>query len=100
MCFDEKKEINKRKDTIDDLISLPFKVKKNCLSQDPLFPITNLFEGNNQNNGWVSEKFCSYPQKMVIKFDNYVAIKQINIIINETKIPKVIQFISCINMNI
>ena len=97
MCFDEKKEINKRKDTIDDLISLPFKVKKNCLSQDPLFPITNLFEGNNQNNGWVSEKFCSYPQKMVIKFDNYVAIKQINIIINETKIPKVIQFISCIN---
>ena len=78
-----------------DLISLPFKIKKNCLTEDPLFPINNLFEGNNSNDGWISDKFCSYPQKIIIKFEKYVDIKQINIIINETKIPKMIQFINC-----
>ena len=99
MNYDEK-EIQNPLETLDlkNYKSLHFKTKKNCVSQDPLFPISNL-ERNNQNNGWVSEKFCSYPQKIIIKFDDYVNIKQINIIINETKIPKKIQFINCIRIS-
>ena len=84
---------------IGDLISLPFDIKKSCTSQDPLYPITNLKERNNFNNGWVSQKFCTYPQKMIIKFEKYVNIKQINIIVNENKIPEIIQFINCIKVS-
>ena len=98
MNIDEKKEIKKPLETLKNIKSLPFKAKKNCISQDPLFPISNL-EINNQNNGWISEKLCSYPQKIIIKFDDYVNIKQINIIINESKIPKKIEFINCIKIS-
>ena len=93
------KAINLSSESKGDLISLPFDIKKSCTSQDPLYPITNLKERNNSNNGWVSQKLCSYPQKIIIKFEKYVNIKQINLVINETKIPKIIQFINCIKIS-
>ena len=77
------------------LISLPYHIKAGITSEDPSFPITNLQE-NECNNGWISHKFCIFPQKMIIKFKNYVDLKQINILMNETKIPTIIQFINCI----
>ena len=86
-------------ESTEDLISLPFEVKQSCTSQDPLYPITNLKERNKSNNGWVSQKLCSYPQKIIIKFNKYVNIKQVNLVANETKIPKVIQFINCIKIS-
>ena len=93
----DQKKVSSR--NIGDLISLPFDIKKSCTSQDPLYPITNLKERNNFNDGWVSQKFCTYPQKMIIKFEKYVNIKQINIIVNENKIPEIIQFINCIKVS-
>ena len=93
------KKINASSERKVDLISLSFDIKNNCTSQDPLYPIINLKERNNSNDGWVSQKFCTYPQKMIIKFEKYVNIKQINIVINENKIPKIIQFINCIKVS-
>ena len=97
--INEHKEINISSNRKEDLISLPFDIKKSCTSQDPLYPITNLKERNNSNNGWISRKFCTYPQKIIIKFERYVNIKQINLIVNETKIPKIIQFTNCIKIS-
>ena len=93
------KELNLSSENKEDLISLPFNIKKSCTSQDPLYPITNLKERDNSNNGWVSQNLCTYPQKIIIKFEKYVNIKQINLVINETKIPKIIQFINCIKIS-
>ena len=97
--INEQKEINISSKRKEDLISLPFDIKKSCTSQDTLYPITNLKERNNSNNGWISRKFCTYPQKIIIKFERYVNIKQINLIVNETKIPKIIQFTNCIKIS-
>ena len=94
-----KRKINISFENIGDLISLPFDIKKRGISQDPLYPITNLKERNNFNNGWLSQKLCTYPQKMIIKFKKYVNIKQIDIVVNENKISKIIQFINCIKVS-
>ena len=39
--INEQKEINISSKRKEDLISLPFDIKKSCTSQDPLYPITN-----------------------------------------------------------
>ena len=69
----------------------------NFTSQDPIHPINSLNLKNNKNNiGWVSDRYCIYPQEILIQFPTMVNIKQINILINESKIPKMIEFINCI----
>ena len=66
-------------------------------SQDPLHPINLLLENNNNTKGgWLSNRYCIYPQEILIKFPSIVNIRQINILINESKIPKMIEFINCI----
>ena len=68
-------------------------------SQDPLHPINFLlFKNSNIQGGWVSNRYCIYPQEILIKFPSLVNIRQINILINESKIPKIIEFINCIQI--
>ena len=78
------------------LMSLPYHIKAGITSEDPSFPLSNLEEKEFNNNGWISQKFPIFPQKIIIKFNNYIDLRQINILINETKIPSIIQFINCI----
>lgn len=67
-------------------------------SQDPTHPINSLLlnNSNSKNDGWLSNRYCTYPQEIMIKFPNGVNIRQINILINESKIPKKIEIINCI----
>ena len=67
-------------------------------SQDPSHPINSLKQNQNlkTNEGWVSNRYCTYPQEFMIKFPTEVNIRQINILINESKIPKKIELINCI----
>lgn len=37
---------------------------------------------------WISERFCSYPQEIIIKFDSPVFLYQINLLCNDKKISK------------
>lgn len=89
---------NKSKN-IEDLkkktVPLLYYFKNNTTSQDPLYPLNNLLNKNNKV-GWLSNRFCTYPQEIIVEFHSYVNIKQINILINETKIPIMIEFINCI----
>ena len=66
-------------------------------SQDPYHPINSLIKALNtkNNEGWVSKRYCTYPQEILIKFPTEVNIRQINILINENKIPKKIELINC-----
>ena len=69
----------------------------NFTSQDPFHPINYLLEkNNNTQGGWVSNRYCVYPQEILIKFPSMVNIRQINVLVNESKIPKMIEFINCI----
>ena len=68
----------------------------NFTSQDPLHQINHLLNNKNTQGGWVSNRFCIYPQEILIHFPTMVNIKQINVLINESKIPKMIEFINCI----
>ena len=45
-------------------------------------------------NSWSSEMFCTYPQQIIIQFDNPVNLRQINIISHEKKISEKISFFS------
>ena len=46
------------------------------------------------SNGWVSSRFCNYPQEIVIQFLSPVNLKQINIISHEKKISSLIEIFS------
>ena len=87
---------NSKSSNLENVSLLPYYFKSNSTSEDPSFPLHNLEERNISNGGWISEKNCVYPQKIIAKFDKYVNIREIYLIINETKIPKIIQFINCI----
>ena len=68
----------------------------NFTSQDPSHPINYLLNNNNTKGGWISNRYCTYPQEIFIQFPTMVNIRQINILINECKIPKSIELINCI----
>ena len=68
----------------------------NFTSQDPSHPINYLLNNNNTKGGWISNRYCTYPQEILIQFPTMVNIRQINILINECKIPKTIELINCI----
>ena len=82
----------------------PFKIRitpleynfVNFSSQDSSHPINYLLNKNNTKGGWVSNRYCTYPQEIFIQFPTMVNIRQINILINECKIPKSIELINCI----
>ena len=67
-------------------------------SQDPTHPINLIKNDLNGplNEGWLSNRYCAYPQEILIKFPYEVNIRQLNILINESKIPKKIELINCI----
>ena len=72
----------------------------NFTSQDQFHPINFLLLKDKKNqSGWISNRFCIYPQEILIKFPQMVNLRQINILINESKIPKMIEFINCIPLN-
>ena len=69
----------------------------NFTSQDPFHPINSLIQKNANNlGGWISNRYCTFPQEILIQFPTLVNLRQINILINESKIPKMIEFINCI----
>ena len=69
----------------------------NFSSQDPFHPINYLLlKDKNTKGGWLSGRYCIYPQEILIQFPQMVNIRQINILINESKIPKMIEFINCV----
>ena len=72
----------------------------NFTSQDQYHPINFLLLKDKKNqSGWISNRFCIYPQQILIKFPQIVNLRQINILVNESKIPKMIEFIKYIPLN-
>ena len=61
-----------------------------CSSQDASHTVSELTpSARDPNNlvGWHSQRFCVYPQELILVFDGGVHITQIKLLIHETKIP-------------
>ena len=76
---------------------LPFRMVSSS-SEDPDHPLFELTKGN-KGKGWCSSRFCSFPQEIIIQFPIPVHITQINLLLNEKKIPMMIDFYSYYNLN-
>lgn len=60
-------------------------------SEDHSHPLYELIRGQ-KGPGWISSRYCEYPQTITIQFIQPVNIKQINICIHEKNIPTQIRF--------
>jgi centrosomal protein CEP104 len=67
-------------------------------SEDAEHPIYELLKGNigfkkgTASNGWISSRFCNYPQEIIVQFVSPVNLRQINILSHEKKISSLIEF--------
>ena len=54
--------------------------------------LTEISKMPNKSKGWISGRFCRYPQYLYIRFQYPVHLTQMNILIHEKKIPSIIDF--------
>jgi centrosomal protein CEP104 len=59
-------------------------------SEDPDYPLFELIRGA-ESSGWMSVRFCTYPQEILIQFLTPVHLKQIQLLSNEKKIASLIE---------
>jgi centrosomal protein CEP104 len=57
-------------------------------SSDDLHPASELNHHGPLINGWQSNRFCSYPQELVLQFENYAKIKRVQILSHQYLIGK------------
>ena len=73
---------------------IPFKQLRYRLigasSEDPEHPLFALFSPN-QNEGWNSVRFCSYPQEILIQFPQPVRLTRVHLLLHQNKIPSKIE---------
>ena len=68
-----------------------------CSSQDAHHVITELTNMNRdplQIKGWQSQRFCIYPQELILQFQCPVHINQIKLLAHETKIASKVELFS------
>lgn len=70
-------------------MSLNYKVTE-ATSTDPAYEAqsinTDHMFGANFGRGWVSRKFCEYPQSLTLRFDHPVRLKTLQFLSHETMI--------------
>jgi centrosomal protein CEP104 len=64
-------------------------------SQDSQFTAnelsTNDSRDDDQASGWQSQRFCVYPQEIIVQFPSAVQISQMQLLVHETKIPRQVE---------
>ena len=50
-----------------DQMKHPYKVIY-CSGEDPQFPVTELLDPTVNSKGWQSQKYCTYPQEIILQF--------------------------------
>ncbi len=49
-------------------------------SADEQYQATELNQHGPFVNGWQSGRFCSYPQELVLQFENYIRLKRVQLL--------------------
>lgn len=81
-----------------DLVSLGKAKKSMSLMDEGDFKYGNSNSYNNMYhklNGWQSQRFCTYPQEIVLQFDKSVHLTQVQFLIHEKKISSMIELHTC-----
>ena len=68
---------------------LPFEIVA-CSSYEDQFEPTNLIASHHQrsfNKGWESNRFCRYPQVLVLKLPTNCRVKKVQLLVHHYKIP-------------
>jgi centrosomal protein CEP104 len=60
-------------------------------SQDSEHTVTELLKHGPQSKGWLSEKFCNYPQELILQFSCPVRIRQLQFLSHQSKISSKIE---------
>ena len=65
---------------------LKFSVIK-CSGEESGHPVTELQYYTDNTKGWLSPRFCDYPQEIVLQFHHHCRISAIQVLSHESKIP-------------
>ena len=59
--------------------------------EDPDFPVTELLDPSVNSRGWQSQKFCTYPQEIILQFPSVINLKQLQFLSHQSKISQKIE---------
>ena len=76
-----------------DVVKLKYKIIA-ASTEDVDSEVNDLTKPPKQSKGWVSARFCRYPQFLYIRFNYPVQLTQMNVLVHEKKIPSRIDFYS------
>ncbi|CAF5155024.1 unnamed protein product, partial [Rotaria sp. Silwood1] len=62
-------------------------------SFDEQHPANELHHQGPFVNGWQSSRLCSYPQELVLQFENYVRLKRVQLLSHQYLIASKIEFL-------
>ena len=62
-----------------------------CSGEDPNYPVTELLDPSVNSKGWQSQKFCQYPQEIIVQFPSIVQINQLQFLSHQSKIASKIE---------
>jgi centrosomal protein CEP104 len=65
---------------------IPFQVIS-VSGSDPEFPVEGIAKHGPFNTGWQSERFCTFPQQMILKLSEKTRVFKIQLLIHHFKIP-------------
>ena len=76
-----------------DVVKLKYKIIA-ASTEDVDSEVNDLTKPPKQSKGWVSARFCRYPQFLYIRFNYPVQLTQMNVLVHEKQIPSKIDFYS------
>ena len=62
-----------------------------CSGEDQDCPVTELLDPSSNSRGWQSQKFCDYPQEIIVQFPQLVKLKQLQFLSHQSKIASKIE---------
>lgn len=77
---------------------LPFRII-DFTGEDPQYPVTELLTSSPQSKGWQSERFCDWPQHLILQFFSPVRLKQLQFLSHQAKISSKIELFAALPTN-
>ena len=62
-----------------------------CSGEDQDYPVTELLDASSASRGWQSQKFCDFPQEIIVQFPQMVQLKQLQFLSHQSKIASKIE---------
>ena len=74
-------------------VKLKFKIVYSS-SEDPDHPVMELLDPSINSWGWLSDRYCEYPQEIIVQFTQIIHLKQLQFLSHQSKISKRIEILT------